>query len=116
MVVDVPSVMVKVLRLPVKSGVVDSCSSYFASEPRLPVQEMGYDFVDGETGGAVISGLVAPQLTVMIAALLFTLPQLFVTLTHTLVVPTVLTSRLLSTAVVAAVIGLISTPGEPMNH
>ena len=116
MVFDVPSVMVKVLRLPVKSGVVDSCSSYFESEPRLPVQEIGYDFVDGATGGAVITGLVAPQLTVMIAALLLMLPQLFETLTHTLVVPAVLTTRVLSTGPVPPAMGLFSTPGAPMNH
>src|SRR5437764_993779 len=53
MVNEVPSVMVKVLRPPMKSAVVDSCSSYLASEPRLPVQVIGYDFVDGDTGGAV---------------------------------------------------------------
>ena len=116
MVNEVPSVMVKVLRPPMKSAVVDSCSSYLASEPRLPVQVIGYDFVDGDTGGAVMSGLVAAQLTVMFATVLFTLPQLFETLTQTCVLPALLMTSVLSTGPVAEAMGLVSIPGVPMNH
>src|SRR5689334_18127898 len=115
-VIDVPFVMVNVLTNWLKLPVSDSCSSYFASDCRLPVQVTGYDLTDGETGGALITGLVATQLTVKFAVLLLTLPQLFDTFTHTCAGPGVLTTNELSTGPVAPAMGWVSLPCAPTNH
>src|SRR5436190_6799693 len=110
---DVPSETAKVRTPPVKSRVSDSCSS---NDLLGPLTKMRNVLPAGAVGGTLTIGLVAAQMTVTTAALLFVLPQLFDVLTQICMVPTLSSGKLLRTAAVAPAIGFDSTPAAPTNH
>src|SRR5947207_1202744 len=115
MVRTVAPVTVKLCRLALKSGAVDSSNLKLATAG-LPFHETGYAFVERLVGGAVSAGVVAAQFTVTVAAALLALPQPLETLTQNCTVPMVLIGAPFRTGDVAPEIGFVSTPDAPMNH